>query len=180
MAADASPQNSGARHRLGLIEKAASWLASAAIIGILVMVSFELISRNFLHVSFPFVLEVSGYLLVAAFFLSIGACFAADAFHRVEVIRDRLPPAGQLILDIAFNIVALLGCLILLWYLGRFEWLTWARNEVSPAVRTPLYIPRAVMPIGMAILCYVIARETLRKLRAVASQSALNRATPWR
>jgi len=151
--------------REGRVERVSRWLASASILGMFALLNVELIGRNLFHLSFDFTLEISGYLLVASFFFSLASCHASGAFHRVEVFRGRLDHEARRRLDTAFDVVVLAVCLVILWYLARFELLTWQRGEMSnTTIRTPLAIPRAVMPIGMALLCYAIVIGVARRL----------------
>jgi TRAP-type C4-dicarboxylate transport system permease small subunit len=153
----------GAEPREGWPERLALWCAELATIAMLVLISAGLIARNFFSYSFDFIHEFSGYLLVCSFFMSLAACQSTENFHRVEMLRSRLSVAGRKRLDVLLDTVSLIGCLILLWFVARFEWLTWTREEVANTLNaTPLFIPRIVMPLGTALLCYALIRSIVR------------------
>jgi TRAP-type C4-dicarboxylate transport system permease small subunit len=157
---------------VGWVERISLWLASLSILAMLALIMLELIARNVFRTSFDFTLEFSGYLLVASFFFSLGACHATGAFHRVDILRARLSNLARSRLDVVFDIVALLACFVLLWYLVRFELLTLEHNQISnTSFRTPLAIPRAVMPIGMTAFCYAMLVGIGRQLLARSKKS---------
>jgi TRAP-type C4-dicarboxylate transport system permease small subunit len=149
--------------REGWPERLALWCAELATIAMLVLIATGLIARNFFAYSFDFIHEFSGYLLVCSFFMSLAACQSTGNFHRVEFLRSRLSLAGRRYLDVGLDTMSLLGCLILLWFVVRFEWLTWTREEVANTLNaTPLFIPRVIMPLGTALLCYALIRSIAR------------------
>jgi len=157
------PEVPHAERQEGWPERIALWCAMLATVGMLVLITAGLISRNLFSYSFDFVDEYSGYLLVSAFFLSTAACQTTDNFHRIEIFRSRLSDSARELSDLVLYVVTLLACLVLLWFLVRFGWLTWVRNEVANTMMgTPLWIPRFAMPLGTALLCYALVVSIAR------------------
>ena len=150
----------------GWPERTSLWGGSLAIIVLLALITAEVAARNLFGHSFGFIDEVSGYLMVAAFFLNLAACQVNGAFHRIEIVRSRLPARLRCLTGLLLDLVSLGFCGILLWYLARFERLTFERGELSNSLlATPLWIPRAVMPIGIAILLYAMVKTILAAIK---------------
>lgn len=142
---------------IGIVGVLGLWLAGAATVAILVLIVGSVLARNLFDVSFDFVDEFSGYLLVAAFFLSLPACQMNGDFYRVDIIRTRLSRLTNWRLSLAFTAVSLVGSMFLVWYLTRFAWLAWTFGERAQTMTgTPLWIPRLVMPVGAILLCYAL------------------------
>jgi TRAP-type C4-dicarboxylate transport system permease small subunit len=154
--------------RIGWVEQGALWVASAATVCTLVLITGGVVARNLFSYSIDFVNELSGYLLVCTFFLSLAACEATDSFHRVELLRSRLSAMGRDWLDFAMHLISLAACLVLFFYLARFELQTWNRGDVANTILgTPLALPRLMMPLGTALLCYTMVATSIRLFRRV-------------
>src|SRR5262249_47864272 len=112
--------------------------------------------------------ELGGYLLVAIGFLSLSVCQVGDVFHRVELVLQRLSASWRARLLLAFDLVSLAITLVLLWQTLRLEWISWDTGETAATIlETPLWIPRAVMPLGSAALCWALCRTARRHWRAI-------------
>jgi hypothetical protein len=56
--------------------------------------------------------------------------------------------------------IALAGAAYMAWQLGRFAWVSFLFDEVSPGVvRVPLCYPQALMALGAALLAVALADE---------------------
>ena len=142
--------------RIGLL------VSKVAVCLIVVLVMLEILCRKLLNFSLGDVEEISSYLLVGLFFLSLAGCQTTNSFHHVELVQDRLSIRARIASQLLFNAIALLSCAILLWFLIRFESLSFQRGDRSMSDLTQLWIPRIIMPIGIALLCYAIAKTILR------------------
>jgi len=172
-ATDGGPPGDHDAGREGWPEFIAVWAASLATLGMLVLVFFAIVARNLFSYSIDIVEEYSGYLLVASFFLSLASCQSTGSFHRVQILRSRLSPNLLSRIYTVLLVFALIACLVLFFYLARFELITWERGETSnTTVFTPLAIPRFVMPLGVAILCYALIKDIVRSIRRPDRSSA--------
>lgn len=159
-------------HRLGPLERVCLILSQAALLLAVIMIVSEVILRRVFSYSFKSTEELGGYLLVVIFFLSMSVCQSSETFHRVHLVQDRLSERWQLITRLVFDVFSLAVCLILVFYLSRFEALSWRRGDTSlTMLATPLWIPRAVMPVGFAILCYAISKTILAGYRRLVKLS---------
>ena len=84
-------------------------------------------------------------------------------------MQNRLQSRTRLMLQLTFDLIALVGSLVLAWQLVRLEMGTYRSGDVAPTLLvTPLWIPRLAMPVGMALLCFTLVRTVLLRLRLLA------------
>ena len=151
------------------VERACELLCGLCLLSMIVLIGTEAVCRNLLGFSLEVADELGGYLLVAAGFLSLPVAQAHGAFHQVELVQSRLQPRTRLALQLAFDLLALAGSLVLAWQLVRLEIGTYRSDDVAPTLlATPLWIPRLAMPAGMALLCFTLVRTVLLRLRLLA------------
>jgi TRAP-type C4-dicarboxylate transport system permease small subunit len=150
----------------GWIERLCRWLCELAIACMIVMVGTEVLLRNLLGVSLQSADELGGYLLVGVSFLSLSTCFVSGAFHKVEFIDGRLGERGHALRKLIFDAMALAFSLLLLWQLTRLVLRSWDGGDFAATILgTPLWIPQAIMPLGIAALCYSLIKALWADLR---------------
>jgi TRAP-type C4-dicarboxylate transport system permease small subunit len=154
---------------MGWAERVCELLCEVALVAMVVLVSAEVIARAALGTFLEMADEVGAYLLVAITFLSLSVCVARNAFHYVELIQGRLPPAARAISLVFFDVLALACALVILWQLARLEWISWNSGDVSPTwLMTPLWLPRLSMPIGMLALVITLTKATIVGIRRIS------------
>lgn len=148
-----------------VVSLAGAWTAAACIAGLTLLVLLDtflaFLSRHFEPVpaSTGIGWEYSAYLMGAAFLLGSGLTLRAGLQLRVELLMA----TGQARLNWALEFfAALLGSLVTvsmtLWLLD-FTLRTYGFGEVSESSFTPLWIPRAVLTLGMGVLAFqMVAR----------------------
>jgi TRAP-type C4-dicarboxylate transport system permease small subunit len=163
----------------GPVERLCKWICVAALVVMLVVIGLDIATRSLFNFSFEISDELGGYMLVVITFLSLSVCQINDSFHHVELVQARLSPRGRAVSHVIFDLLSLAFCLLLLWQLFRFELSSWRFDDKAPTyLATPLWMPRLVMVLGAAALCFSVLRTLaadLRKLRAggVARRRAL-------
>ena len=164
------------RLELGWLERTCELLCECALVIMMVMIAVDVIARTIFGVSFEVSDEIGAYLLVAITFLSLSVCLATNALHHVEVIQAKLSPVARAASAVAFDIVALVCSLIILWQLVRLEWITWNSGDVAASwLMTPLWLPRLPMALGMAVLVITLAKAAVtdfRRMVAIRERSA--------
>ena len=157
----------------GVIETICRRVCALAIVLMMVMVGAELAARSLLGFSFQLTNEVGGYLLLGIAFLSLPVGQARHAFHRVELVDARLSPRLRALLTLVFDLFALIVTAALLWQFVRFEMQSWSSGETaSTNLLTPLWLPRCLMPLGVAALGWTMGRTVWGDLRRLAAASA--------
>jgi TRAP-type transport system small permease protein len=133
-----------------LLEKSCMWICEIAIVAMGAIVILELITRNLFNFSFEMSDELGGYIIVGITFMSLPVCQVYRSYHHVQFVQARLSPRMQAASHLLFDLLSLLFCVVLIWQLTRFVMTTHRSEDVAPTLlATPLWIPQAIMPIGM-------------------------------
>ncbi len=133
-----------------LLEKGCMWICEIAILAMGAIVILEIITRNFFNFSFEMSDELGGYIIVGITFMSLPVCQVYRSYHHVQFLQARLSPRMQALSHVLFDLLSLLFCVVLVWQLTRFVLTTYRSEDVAPTLlATPLWIPQAIMPIGM-------------------------------
>jgi TRAP-type transport system small permease protein len=155
----------------GPVERICKLACVAALVVMLVVIGTDIITRSLFNYSFEISDELGGYMLVVITFVSLPVCQVNASFHHVELVQSRLSPRGRAVSHLIFDVLSFIFCALLLWQLGRFELSSWRFGDRAPTyLATPLWIPRVVMVLGAAALCFSVARTLatdVRKFRAL-------------
>jgi TRAP-type C4-dicarboxylate transport system permease small subunit len=150
----------------GIVERLCKWTSEAALVFMLLVIGLDIVTRFFFNFSLEISDELGGYMLVTITFVSLSACQANDSFHHVELVQAQLSPRRRALSAALFDLLALGFSALLLWQLIRLELSSWRFGERAPTyLETPLWIPRLVMAIGIAALCWSICRTFLAHVR---------------
>ena len=142
------------------LRAAAMAVSGAAVVGMMALVTFEVLLRTFANRSTLVADEMAGYLLVAMTFLGLAPSLRGGAFIRIDTYRDRLRGGGRRLLDVALVAVALAYAVTVDWYLWSLLAGSWRLGTTSIQVsRTPLWIPQAVMAVGGLLLIVELVVE---------------------
>ena len=137
-----------------------------------VIIGAEALARSTAGIALELADELGGYLLVAITFLSLPVCQSTRAFHQLDLLQHRLTLRARRISTVIFDLLALAFSAVVLWQLSRMEWLSWITGDVTPTEwQTPLWIPRLVMPLGMAALCATLLKKLVVDFRRVDETS---------
>ena len=147
-------------------ERLCKWASEAALIIMLVVIGADVFTRYLLNFSFEIADELGGYMLVVMTFVSLSVCQANNAFHQVELVQARLGPRGRALSAAIFDLLSFGLAALLLWQLVKLELSSYRFGERAPTyLETPLWLPRLAMAIGVAALCFSIARTFLAHVR---------------
>jgi TRAP-type transport system small permease protein len=133
--------------------RASSHLAKAALFGIVLLITTDVLLRNTINVSILISDEVSGYLMVSMVFFGAGHSLRTGSFLRIEFILVALPERVKASVNIIFDVLALAVSFTLFYELVALVFSTWERKMYAATlIQTPLWIPQLAMPLGSAIL----------------------------
>jgi TRAP-type C4-dicarboxylate transport system permease small subunit len=153
-----------------LLEKLCMWVCEIAILAMGAIVILEIVTRNLFGFSFEMSEELGGYIIVGITFLALPVCQVYRSYHHVQFVQSRLSPRMQALSHLLFDVLSLLFCAVLLWQLIRFVATTYRSEDVAPTLlATPLWIPQAMMPLGMLAATVSLLRSAAgnwRRLRA--------------
>lgn len=114
----------------------------------------------------PSLAEIGGFLFIAAAFLALPATLRGAGHVRVTLALRGVGPAGERLLTLAVLLAGLGLAGFAGWYLGVQALASLARGSVSYGlIPIPLWIPQAVMTLGMFIFVVALLDEFLAALR---------------
>ena len=154
------------------LERGCMVICEIAIVAMAIIVIMEIVSRNLFNYSFEMSEELGGYIIVGISFLSLSVCQVYRSYHHVQFIQARLSPRMRAASHLLFDVLSLAFCCLLLWQLTRYVMQSHRTGDVAMTLlATPLWIPQAIMPIGVAAAIVSLTRSALgnfRRFRAAA------------
>ena len=149
-----------------LVERISLWLSAICMIGMAVLMLFEVVLRGAFNSTTEHSDELVGYLLIGVSFLSLALCQSRGAFHRVEMVQMRLGPRGKAVSALVFDLLSFGYIALTDWYFLQFVMSSWRRDAAAPTVlATPLWIPETAMVVGATLLLVVLGRAIMRDVR---------------
>lgn len=133
------------------IDRVERWILGGGILAMSALSIANVFARNLLGNSLTFVDEINQILIILITFLGVGYAARQGRHIRMTALYDQLPAAGRkaLMVLIAASTAALLFALS--WYALDYVLQTRAVGSVSAALRIPLYLIYAVVPLGLAL-----------------------------
>ena len=136
-------------------------LGAALILLDTLAVSFDVILRYSLGLTWTGLFEITEYSLLWITFLSAAWILKIDGHIRVDLLLDRLSPRRKAITNSVASIICLILLGILTWYsarltLNHYQMGTYISSILQP-VKWPIDI---IIPIGYFLLFIVLLRKT--------------------
>lgn len=140
--------------RLGL------YIAEFTLLGMVGLITADLLLRNLVSLPILFTGEVSGYLLVLIALLGLPYSLRRGLLLRIDLLIMVLPFGVKRAFAVVYNFVALLVAGILLWQFSVEVLANFQRETLAPTLlRTPIWLAQLSMPLGGALLCYGLLLE---------------------
>jgi TRAP-type C4-dicarboxylate transport system permease small subunit len=109
--------------------------------------------------------ELGGFLFVGAVFLALAGTLRAGGHVRVTILSQSVPPAIARLLAVLSLFLALGLGSFTLYSAGLQAWDSWVFNAVSFGMaKFPLWVPQAVMVLGLALFWMVLCDELIAVL----------------
>ena len=148
-------------------------LAGLAIAGLAFMITLDVIMRNLGITNFPWLLEVSEYVLFIVTFGAAPWVLHSGSHVRVDLLVTSLPKRAGLALELVADLLGLVASATLGWHGLRVATDTFARGDL---LYKELVIPEwpllAVIPVSAALLAVEFARRIAAALRAGEPETA--------
>jgi len=158
----------GAASPLDWLMRVQRWLSEITIVLLCLLITAEVVCRSLLGFSLLVADELGGYFLVGLVFLGMGCALHEGALFRVEFVLRSLPPRGQRVLQLVFDVLSLGFGLLLTWQMFALVHDSYAsRVQAATTLATPQYIPQIVMVVGSATMTLVLIAKCAAGLRDV-------------
>lgn len=137
---------------------AAAIIAGIALLTMMVLITIEVIQRNFFGRSFLFVEEYSGYMVLVVLAFGVPLALMDNALLRVDLLIDMVKGARRNALQVVYDVASLAFCLTAAYYFSVFAYKSFMRGSFAPSpMMTPLYIPQSFIAIGFVTLSVCLA-----------------------
>lgn len=154
-------------------------VSDSLIIGMMLLISYDVVRRYAFNQPTYYTNEISGYMLVGVAFFGVATTFRADRHTAAKFIVLRLPPKVRAWLELVTLIISFVVMVVVTWYSCGLVVTSFVRKATTPSLlETPLFIPQAMVPLGLSALCLEILLKILqagRFLRAPKSKLGMDK-----
>ncbi|RJF82766.1 TRAP transporter small permease [Oleomonas cavernae] len=147
-------------HALKLVNKVVYVVSSLAIVAASLILTSSVIVRYVFHAPTDWQDEASVFLLVGAIFMSAAGVQAVRGHVAIDLFANRLGLVGERIRRVIIDVASLAFCAFFAWKSWMLCHEAWVDDQVTSSTwGPPLWIPYAVMSIGMTLLCLQITLQ---------------------
>jgi TRAP-type C4-dicarboxylate transport system permease small subunit len=149
---------------LKFLEGLALKLSALFLIGLVVLINFEIFSRYLFNYSTRIADEYSGYFYAWIVLLGGVHLLRSDRYLMMTSILDKMSARGQNFIYIIAAFVGLSLCAACLLSVSELAWLSLRLGTQSTQPSgTPLIYPQMALPVGYGLLCAAYLEEILRR-----------------
>ncbi|WP_303906799.1 TRAP transporter small permease [Thiohalomonas denitrificans] len=134
-----------------LLEAFERLVLSASILLMAAVSIANVASRNLLGQSFTFVEELNQILMILITFVGIGYGVRHARHIRMSAIYDQLKGTVRKALMVIVSLATGILLLVLAWYAVQYVIGVYRTGSVTPAMRVPLYLVYAWVPVGFVV-----------------------------
>ena len=138
----------------------------AVLVALVTLVCLEALLRGGFNYSLGFAEELTGYGVVFMTFFGAALSLRGASMFQVHFLLDQWPEGTRRWLIRVFVLVALVICVILAWKTKDLTLSSFSRGKFAPTVlRTPLWIPQLILPLGFSVLALFLVEQMLLTFR---------------
>ncbi|MFN2355486.1 MAG: TRAP transporter small permease subunit [Desulfopila sp.] len=142
-----------------------AYLSALFMVLIVALISVEIVLRTFFKTSTYISSEYSGYLMVAVVLAGLSYTLRTDGHIRITILMVRFPPQVQRYLEAVAIFMALLITGFICYHATLMAVDAYNYEMTADSIsQTPLYLPQALIPVGLLGLCTQLLAQLLRKL----------------
>lgn len=151
------------------VERALGAIASVLLLGLLALMTVEVVARYVFGRSTLVADEYGGYAMAWMTMLGAVHLLRADRHLTMTWVLDRMSPAGRNAAGLLAALVGLGISIVFLYATATLVWTSWRfhTRSIQPSA-TPLGWPQLVLPLGYLLLCVAYLEEILRRLLGYA------------
>ncbi|MCD8190672.1 MAG: TRAP transporter small permease [Clostridiales bacterium] len=135
------------------------------LIGIVVFMSAQVISRRVFNNSLTWTDELTRYLLVWSAFLSVSYCVKKRISIKITQVQNLLPPRAAAWMKVVRHTIVIVFCLIMLPYCFTYVRQAIASGATSSALHIPMYCIQSSPLVGFLLLLVRVCQAWVENLR---------------
>jgi TRAP-type C4-dicarboxylate transport system permease small subunit len=141
-----------------------NWIAAFAVVFIMLLTTADVVLRMFRH-PIPGTYEIVGFSGSLIIGFSLAYTFIQKGHIAVEILVQRLPWLGRVIINIINDILSFGLFGILSWQSVKYAQSLKLSGEVSPTIQMPTYPFVYGVAVGAALLCVVLLVDLIRQFK---------------
>jgi TRAP-type C4-dicarboxylate transport system permease small subunit len=144
---------------LGAAEKIGSFIGAVFMFAIMIVVFGDVVMRYVFNSPFSWAYDlIALYLMAGVFFLVLSEAYTSNAHVSVDILQQRLPPAG-------IRMSELVTCVVGVAVFALITWLGWQRavesyyaaDVMAGAIPWPMWPSLGLVPLGAGLLTLRLA-----------------------
>ncbi|MCI5110932.1 MAG: TRAP transporter small permease [Marivita sp.] len=148
------------------VAKVTGLMTGTVLVALVSLVCLEAFLRGAFNHSLGFAEELTGYGVVFVTFFGAALSLRGSSMFQVHFLLDQWPEGTRRWLIRAFVLIALIICVILAWKTKDLMLSSLSRGKFAPTVlRTPLWIPQIMLPLGFSVLAFFLVEKLLLTFR---------------
>lgn len=149
-------------HKLGKwLDKLGEYMCLVMLFAMVVITGVQIVCRVFFE-ALSWSEELARYLLVWSSIVGASCVYRRAGHINVSIIQDLLPAAGKKTMKIIVHLLCCAFFALMIYY--GFIYMGKMANQLSPAMRLPMSIMYAAIPVGGILLFYQAADAILALL----------------
>jgi tripartite ATP-independent transporter DctM subunit len=162
-AAVGAPDLSRLGKAIDVLSDGAGLVSALALLGMTVIVCYEVISRSIFNEPTTWVTEISTYVFVAVVFLGLASAQKANRHIQVEILVSQLSPEWRARAELVGLWTGLAFMAIATWQTARFTFLEYVHDTRDwGLLATPQWIPQLPITLGFAFFILAMLRDIHR------------------
>ena len=153
---------SGPARALAFVHRQVLRLSMVALVATSVVLTYSVVTRYFLRMPTDWQDEASVFMLVGAVFLCSAWVQAQRGHVAIEAVSGLLPPAVDRVRRRLVDVVSAAFCCFFAWKSWTLWHEAWSEGQTtSSSWAPPLWIPYALMALGMSLLALQLVVQSL-------------------
>src|SRR5205807_2215680 len=151
---------------IGWTSKAAGLLAGLGVLAMAGLITFDVLMRYFLDRPQLFVDELASFLQVFVVFAGLAYTFRAGGHVRVDLVTSSLPRPVRAWLRVVTLAIGVGFLAVVIWVTAQSALAAYRYGRVSAVMLYPLWMPMALIPLGLALMAVAMTAALARQVRA--------------
>lgn len=152
-------------------------VSGLGVLGMGLILTYEVVCRYFFNAPTIWAQETSTYLYMWTMLAAASYTLQEGKHVHVDLVIDRLPPRGRMVLEGATSVVGTVFCAIVSIQASQMiaATLRFAKVSATP-LRVPLWIPQSALLMGFVLLTFQFAFLCVDRLAALRARAGKGRA----
>jgi len=147
-------------------------LASFALIGLTLIITYDVVARNFFNAPTRWAYEIGKYLLAVSVLFGAAHTMAIGQMIRVDIIYTNLSESVRSKLDVLGAFCGFLFSCIIVYVSALFAWQSYKSGSTSLDLDIPVYLSQMLIPIAALTLAIQCGIQFFKALDAVRTQGS--------